>query len=243
MRLVKSGFCCLYLILTFTSVLSGQVNNSVRKFDQYGDIAFSEEIPRLDKFARQLKNEPKSKGYIIVYAGKRAHALEAPERLERAFRHLFYKRNIEERQLMTINGGFRKSQSTELYIITSAKGEPPITPTVPLSEVDFVEDTVSVSQSAIRKSVAEVLKMGVSKVEPRYPAIAKAAGVKDKVAVRVLIDEEGNVSDARVMTGHTLLQTESLKAARGWKFTPARQNGNPVKVIGILVFEFPPPEK
>src|SRR5687767_10925665 len=42
------------------------------KFDEHGDIRFSDEKARLDNFAIQLLNQKDSVGYIVVYAGQRA---------------------------------------------------------------------------------------------------------------------------------------------------------------------------
>lgn len=73
---------------------------------------------------------------------------------------------------------------------------------------------------------------------PDYPAEAKATGVEGVVVVQVLVDEQGNVIEARAISGPKLLQEPSLNTARQTKFTPTLLSGEPVKVTGVLVFNF-----
>src|SRR5437868_3652119 len=60
----------------------------------------------------------------------------------------------------------------------------------------------------------------VTRVEPQYPPLAKAAGVSGQVVVEVTVDEAGNVISARAVSGHPLLRDPAITAACGWKFKP-----------------------
>lgn len=73
---------------------------------------------------------------------------------------------------------------------------------------------------------------------PAYPPIARAAHASGTVMVQVLIDEEGNVIAAKAISGHPLLQAACVAAAREAKFSPTRLEGNPVKVTGIIQYNF-----
>src|SRR6266436_103072 len=75
-------------------------------------------------------------------------------------------------------------------------------------------------------------------VTPPYPAIARSAHASGAVQVQVLIDENGNVLSARAMSGHPLLQAAAVAAARASKFTPTKLSGQPVKVNGVIVYNF-----
>lgn len=75
-------------------------------------------------------------------------------------------------------------------------------------------------------------------VQPAYPPIAKAAHASGAVRVQVLIDEAGNVVSASAVSGHPLLQGSAVSAARGSKFTPTKLSGQPVKVTGVIVYNF-----
>src|SRR5215510_5841361 len=83
----------------------------------------------------------------------------------------------------------------------------------------------------------------IKKVQPRYPADAKAAGVSGAVSVRVLISEEGKVIEAEAVSGHQLLREAAVEAAKQWVFSPSKRSGVPVKVKGIITFHFNEKEK
>jgi outer membrane biosynthesis protein TonB len=54
----------------------------------------------------------------------------------------------------------------------------------------------------------------------------------------VLIDENGNVVSAHATSGHPLLQAGAVAAARASKFVPTKLSGQPVKVTGIIQYNF-----
>jgi TonB family protein len=78
----------------------------------------------------------------------------------------------------------------------------------------------------------------VSMPAPRYPAEAKRAGAYGQVQVKVLIDETGKVISAEAVFGSESLRAAAVEAAKQARFTPAKSNGMPAKVSGILFYEF-----
>ncbi|HEX8353574.1 MAG TPA: M56 family metallopeptidase [Pyrinomonadaceae bacterium] len=74
--------------------------------------------------------------------------------------------------------------------------------------------------------------------EPAYPAIAKAAGAEGPVGVRVTVDEEGDVVAAEAVSGHPLLHTAAVDAARQSRFRPTLVEGKPVKVSAVISYVF-----
>jgi len=74
--------------------------------------------------------------------------------------------------------------------------------------------------------------------QPVYPAIAAAAHASGSVQVRVIVDEEGNVIAAHAISGHPLLQAASVAAARKARFKRWKMGGGPVKVTGVIVYNF-----
>ena len=74
--------------------------------------------------------------------------------------------------------------------------------------------------------------------QPGYPPMARAARVSGTVTVQVLIDEQGNVVSAHAVDGHPLLQAACVAAARQAKFTPTLLEGEPVKVTGVIQYNF-----
>src|SRR5262249_7288064 len=78
----------------------------------------------------------------------------------------------------------------------------------------------------------------IKSVQPPYPPIAKAARASGPVQVQIIISETGEVIEASVISGHPLLRDAALEAARQWLFKPTELSGVPVKVQGILTFNF-----
>jgi TonB family protein len=73
---------------------------------------------------------------------------------------------------------------------------------------------------------------------PPYPAIAKAARASGSVAVEVVVDERGCVQSAHAVGGHPLLQSAAVQAAQHACFSPTRLSGRPVKVSGVITYNF-----
>lgn len=80
----------------------------------------------------------------------------------------------------------------------------------------------------------------ISLPKPVYPPIARQARASGRVVIQVLVDEQGNVISARAVSGHPLLQASARAAARQAKFSPAQRGGRPVKVSGVINYEFTP---
>jgi protein TonB len=60
------------------------------------------------------------------------------------------------------------------------------------------------------------------------------------VAVQVLIDEDGRVISANAVSGHPLLRGAAEQAARGARFSQTLLSGQPVKVSGVITYNFVP---
>ena len=68
-------------------------------------------------------------------------------------------------------------------------------------------------------------------VDPEYPPLALEAHIRGTVVVDAVIDEQGNVVQARVVSGHPLLIGPALKAVLQWKYEPTSLNGQPISVV------------
>jgi protein TonB len=67
-------------------------------------------------------------------------------------------------------------------------------------------------------------------VDPVYPPLAREARITGTVIVDAVIDEHGNVVEARAVSGHALLLEPALRAVQQWKYEPTSLNGQPVSV-------------
>lgn len=68
------------------------------------------------------------------------------------------------------------------------------------------------------------------KVSPAYPPAAIAARVAGAVVVAAATDVYGRVSEARVVSGHPLLNAAAVEAVREWLYEPYLVNGVPKAV-------------
>jgi len=75
-------------------------------------------------------------------------------------------------------------------------------------------------------------------VQPPYPPEAKAARLFGTVKVRVLIDENGTVIRACAIDGPGEFREAAEAAARQSRFTATMVSGAPVKVNGLIIYDF-----
>lgn len=109
------------------------------KFDEWGDIPFSDEKARLDNAAITLHNQlPRNIIYLVIYAGQRACVGEAKARGIRAKKHLM-SRGIPPAQVVWIDGGYQQEVTYEVWIWPPELGKPFANPELNLkpSEVEF----------------------------------------------------------------------------------------------------------
>jgi len=78
----------------------------------------------------------------------------------------------------------------------------------------------------------------IRRVEPIYPELAKRARVQGRVVLVVTVDEEGNVSEINITSGHPLLNEAAVTAVKQWKYSPTLLNGEPVPVIATVTVIF-----
>lgn len=67
---------------------------------------------------------------------------------------------------------------------------------------------------------------------------AKAANESGIVTVEVIVNEKGEVSTMSVVSGPTSLWRAAGEAARKARFEPPLHEGKPVKIAGVLTYEF-----
>lgn len=80
--------------------------------------------------------------------------------------------------------------------------------------------------------------IAISLPKPPYPPAAIAVHAKGAVSVQVTIDEQGKVISAKAASGHILLRQVAEQAAWKARFTPTKLSNVPVKVTGVIVYNF-----
>ncbi len=97
-----------------------------------------------------------------------------------------------------------------------------------------------VKESTTKRTIAGGVLNGraISLPKPPYPAIAQKVKASGAVLVQVTVDENGDVISAKAVSGHPLLQGVSVAAARQAKFSPTLLSGQPVRVTGVITYNF-----
>lgn len=111
----------------------------------------------------------------------------------------------------------------------------------PPQRVDVGEPPPAVPE--VRKTPAVVHKniingSALSLPRPVYPPLAKQMGIQGVVSVQVLIDESGKVISATAVGGSPFLRLEAQKAAFQARFSPTVLNDQPVRVSGVITYNF-----
>lgn len=86
--------------------------------------------------------------------------------------------------------------------------------------------------------VGSLVDFATQRVNPIYPQQARAIRQTGIVKVEMVIDEEGKVAEIQKMSGPSLLQSAAKDAAKKWRFKPFVRDGQPVKAMGFLSFNF-----
>ena len=78
----------------------------------------------------------------------------------------------------------------------------------------------------------------LSKVDPMYPADARAAGVQGAVVLAATIGKDGSVQDLTVVSGPAPLAVAATDAVRQWTYKPYILNGQPTEVRTTITVNF-----
>lgn len=135
--------------------------------------------------------------------------------------------NSNDLVLPTGNGrttGTGESNGRPNVVITEPPPLPPDPPQPPKNKV--------MKKSVLLNSEA------LSLPKPRYPPLAIQIHLEGVVNVQVLIDETGKVVSAKAVSGHPLLTLEAVRAANQAKFSPTILGDQPVKVSGVITYNF-----
>jgi TonB family protein len=78
----------------------------------------------------------------------------------------------------------------------------------------------------------------IHKVQPQYPAIARAMHLAGTLRLRAIIGADGGVRQVDVISGNALLVPSAVAAVREWRYRPTMLNGEPVEVETFITVNF-----
>ena len=76
------------------------------------------------------------------------------------------------------------------------------------------------------------------RVEPVYPALARAARIEGIVELAGVIATDGRIRELRVVNGNPYLAKAAMDAVRQWVYEPTILNGEPVEVAAPIRVHF-----
>ena len=77
------------------------------------------------------------------------------------------------------------------------------------------------------------------KVEPHYPEVMRVARLEGRVLLRAIIGEDGNVEAVEILRSSSpAFEAAAMTAVTRWRYSPAMQNGRPVKVYVAVIVDF-----
>lgn len=106
-----------------------------QEFDECNSCTFDDQKARLDNLAVELQSDPSTRAYIIAYGGRMSPISQVEVLMSRAREYLVSQRGIDNSRFVIVNGGFRESDSVELWIVPSGAKPPQATPTVKASDL------------------------------------------------------------------------------------------------------------
>jgi TonB family protein len=86
----------------------------------------------------------------------------------------------------------------------------------------------------------EMLKLVTHRVDPDYPAAARAAKLQGVIKLDLVVGRDGSVMEVRALNGPETLARAAKDALRWWRFEPYRVDGKAVVVETTVAMEFKP---
>ena len=119
-------------------------------------------------------------------------------------------------------------------------------PNVPNAPVEALKQSAAAPAQPVASNsepsgpmeVGSLISYATRQQPPIYPPAAKSMRASGVVKVEVTVNEAGDVTEVHNLTGPSLLQAAAKDAIRKWKFKPFVRDGQPVKAVGFVSFNF-----
>ncbi|MGA7057329.1 MAG: TonB family protein [Terriglobales bacterium] len=95
---------------------------------------------------------------------------------------------------------------------------------------------LSISTVKLSQGVSEGLL--IKRVQPKYPQSALAAHIQGAVQIEATINNEGVVTNPKVLRGDRALAQAAVEAVRQWRYKPYYLDGQPVEVKTEITVKF-----
>jgi protein TonB len=150
---------------------------------------------------------------------------------------------IQERKLKTKKIPIPDPTPEEPEPIREPEPEPEPEP-LPPDAIALIGTPAPPPIGAVGPAIAGVnatVPVAIQKIKPSYPDMARKAGIQGKVFLQAIIDAQGNVRDASVISctvPDVGFERAAIDAVLQWKYKPGEQNGQPVDVLLNVAVDF-----
>lgn len=114
-----------------------------------------------------------------------------------------------------------------------------------IADTEFEEDLIRTMPTGPDIEIVPYYKVEVKpqpifQQKPRYPDLARRAGIEGQAVIKALVDIDGSVMEVQILksSGNQMLDEAALAAARQWKFSPAKQRDKFVRVYVSIPVNF-----
>jgi protein TonB len=99
-----------------------------------------------------------------------------------------------------------------------------------IREPEPVAQPPQVEKHPVKISEGVLQAQLITRVEPRYPALAMQTKTEGEVRLHAIINRDGRITSLDILSGHPLLVHAALEAVSQWRYRPTMLNGEPVEV-------------
>ncbi len=108
----------------------------------------------------------------------------------------------------------------------------------PLGGVEVAAEPGSPTIAATRLTEGIAPPTIRTRVEPAYPAAARAAGLSGDIVLECVVDGAGDVTVTRVLKSVAGLDGPAVEAVSRWQYEPATRDGEPLAVLLMVRLTF-----
>jgi hypothetical protein len=123
----------LSIVINAQSILNQQ-KNEPRLLESFGKVSPDDGNAKVDYLSNEVINSTESRGYIIIYGGQFGKKGEVEAHIK-AFKVVFLFKNIDEKTMVFVKGGFRKKFTIEFWVVPKGACPPYPTPTIDFEKV------------------------------------------------------------------------------------------------------------
>lgn len=210
-------------VVAATSTTSTMDSEAEKKaFEQAVAQKLQEEMMKLQKdYTTQLKQQQSKNAPVTTLASAPPQRPQPGEERSAPSAAALDERRLEQKQAQTPVPQPTAPQQTQQQVAQLQPQPQPVAPAVPtVREGDVIEF----------QELDAPLQL-LSPIRPIYPPMAMRAKVQATIVVSALVDENGRVSDVKVLRGDPRFgfNDEAMRAMRATRFSPPTKDGKRVK--------------